>query len=498
MEIFREARMVRLRSHHDKYLVADENEEFVSQERDGNSQRAKWRVEFVNGSNVIRLKSCYGKYLTASDSCLYLRLIGKKVIQTFPRKLDSSVEWEPIREGVQVKLRSRYGYFLRANGGIPPWRNSITHNIPRRSATQDWILWEVEVVQQMEEEDAQTQQESIGAWHWSHPISRSTSSCSESEIFMSAHPSPMHSPNTSPRTFPKESPNMFSTISLESSPNMSPRTSPKQSHNMSPKFYLNLPPKMSPKALPYVSPKFYLNLSSKMSPKDLPDMSPNPYPNLSPKMSPKALPNMSPNLYPNLSPKMSPKVLPSMSVRTSPNLSPKMSPKVLPSVSVRTAPNLSRKVSPKVLTNMSVRTSPRLSPEVSARTSQNLSANMSSRMSLRHQISEGLMGNPMPMKSEGRLIWYKVAGENFAEMDETLPEGKSFHFKGTEVEELRSKLAEETGLVDKGFIMCSRNPFNGRLYPLKLDLPPNDAPMNLFVVPSSSEVAKEIATWDSP
>ncbi|RHN41155.1 hypothetical protein MtrunA17_Chr8g0363011 [Medicago truncatula] len=47
--------------------------------------------------------------------------MGQKVIQTLPRRLDSSVEWE----GAQVKLKTRYGNFLRGNGGLLPWRNSV-------------------------------------------------------------------------------------------------------------------------------------------------------------------------------------------------------------------------------------------------------------------------------------------------------------------------------------------------------------------------------------
>ncbi|GAA0143793.1 hypothetical protein LIER_04394 [Lithospermum erythrorhizon] len=47
----------------------------------------------------------------------------------------------PIREGVSVKLKTRYGNYLRANGGLPPWKNSFTHDIPHRH--RDWILWAV-------------------------------------------------------------------------------------------------------------------------------------------------------------------------------------------------------------------------------------------------------------------------------------------------------------------------------------------------------------------
>lgn len=148
MDLFHNAKAVRLKSSHDKYLVAEEDEESVTQARNGSSKSAKWTVESVeNSDTIIRLKSCYGKYLTASNQPFLLGMTGRKVLQTLPNRLDSSVEWEPIRENGAVKLKTRYGHFLRANGGLPPWRNSVTHDIPHRTATQDWIFWEVHVVE---------------------------------------------------------------------------------------------------------------------------------------------------------------------------------------------------------------------------------------------------------------------------------------------------------------------------------------------------------------
>ncbi|XP_022725267.1 uncharacterized protein LOC111281823 isoform X2 [Durio zibethinus] len=148
MDLFLNAKAVRLRSHHDKYLLAEEDEESVTQDRNGSSKNARWTVEFVPGSqNIIRLKSSYNRYLTASNQPFLLGMTGRKVTQTLPRRLDSSVEWEPIREGSQVKLKTRYGNFLRANGGLPPWRNSVTHDIPHRTATQDWVLWDVDIME---------------------------------------------------------------------------------------------------------------------------------------------------------------------------------------------------------------------------------------------------------------------------------------------------------------------------------------------------------------
>ncbi|WOL04996.1 hypothetical protein Cni_G13719 [Canna indica] len=145
MEFFAQAKTVRLKSHHDKYLVA-EDAEHVTQDRDGTGRDARWSVERVEDApNIIRLRSWQGRYLTATDEpCL---VTGKKVRLTLPLRLDSSVEWEPLREGALVKFKTRYGNYLRANGGLPPLRNSVTHNIPHRSSTQDWILWNVEVVE---------------------------------------------------------------------------------------------------------------------------------------------------------------------------------------------------------------------------------------------------------------------------------------------------------------------------------------------------------------
>ncbi|KAJ9135198.1 hypothetical protein P3X46_032407 [Hevea brasiliensis] len=147
MELFRKAKVIRLRSHHDKFLLADDDEESVSQDRNGAVMNARWTVEILEKAYGIRLKSCYGKYLTASNMPFLLGMTGKKVLQSLPRRLDSSVEWEPIREGVQVKLKTRYGQYLRANAGLPPWRNQITHDVPYRSSTQDWILWDIDIVE---------------------------------------------------------------------------------------------------------------------------------------------------------------------------------------------------------------------------------------------------------------------------------------------------------------------------------------------------------------
>ncbi|CAI9766762.1 unnamed protein product [Fraxinus pennsylvanica] len=148
MEFFNKAKAVRLQGHLGKYLVAEEDEETVRQSRNGASHKARWTVEFIEGKNtVIRLKSCHGCYLTAVDEPFLLGMTGKKVLQTIPTsKMDTSIEWEPVKEGNYVKLMTREGKFLRANWGTPPWRNSLTHDIPHRTATQNWVLWGVDIV----------------------------------------------------------------------------------------------------------------------------------------------------------------------------------------------------------------------------------------------------------------------------------------------------------------------------------------------------------------
>ncbi|KAJ6844654.1 uncharacterized protein M6B38_290930 [Iris pallida] len=149
MELFKSAKAVRLRSHHNKYLVAEEDEESVRQDRSGSSRGARWTVELVDRSpGHLRLKSCYGRYLSASGDPFLLGMTGRRVLQAVPaRPDDPSVEWEPVRDGFQARLKTRCGHFLRANGGLPPWRNSVTHDTPHRTSTQNWVLWDVEILE---------------------------------------------------------------------------------------------------------------------------------------------------------------------------------------------------------------------------------------------------------------------------------------------------------------------------------------------------------------
>lgn len=165
MEYFQKAKAVRLRSRHGKYLWADDDEVLVSQNRNGSKRNSVWTVELDEETSSVRLKSCYDCYLTATDVPFLLGMTGKKVLQMKLVDLESSVDWKPIKEGLSIKLKIRYGNYLRANGTIPPWRNSVTHDVPHRTMTQDWILWEVETVENISG-DSSFEEESSSSKIW--------------------------------------------------------------------------------------------------------------------------------------------------------------------------------------------------------------------------------------------------------------------------------------------------------------------------------------------
>ncbi|XP_058193355.1 uncharacterized protein LOC131310385 [Rhododendron vialii] len=156
MKLFHNAKAVRLRGNHNKYLSAEQDEISVTQDESSFSRNVRWTVEFSSESeNKIRLKSCcYGKYLTASNKRFLLGLTGRKVLQ-MAGCLDSSVEWEPIQDSGRdrVKLRTQDGNFLRANGGVPPWLDSVTHDVPW--VLQDLVLWDVDVVEIVSDQSPQ-------------------------------------------------------------------------------------------------------------------------------------------------------------------------------------------------------------------------------------------------------------------------------------------------------------------------------------------------------
>ncbi|KAK1381312.1 DUF569 domain-containing protein [Heracleum sosnowskyi] len=115
MEFFNK-KAIRLKSHLNKYLVASDDQESVRQSRNGFSPKATWLVYPVNDAgDLIRLKTCYGKYLSASNSAFLLGMTGNKVEQKFPK---SNVDFsgEPEHDGFHVNLKGFGGGYLRGFG----------------------------------------------------------------------------------------------------------------------------------------------------------------------------------------------------------------------------------------------------------------------------------------------------------------------------------------------------------------------------------------------
>jgi hypothetical protein len=85
-----------------------------------------------------------------------------------------------------------------------------------------------------------------------------------------------------------------------------------------------------------------------------------------------------------------------------------------------------------------------------------------------------------------RRIFYTVAeddGEVLAQDDETFG---SFLFKGHSLAELTEALQLETG-IDEDIVLCMRNPLTQKLYKMRLQLPPNKAPLSVVVVRHDSQ-----------
>ncbi|XP_060671275.1 uncharacterized protein LOC125423151 [Ziziphus jujuba] len=156
MESFRKAKKVRLRNRHGKYMVAKDNESSVVLDRNGLLERAKWTVEFVKGSNSVRLKSCYNKYLTISCDRLAPLSKGRKVEQTSLSFDDPYVQWQPIQDGEHIKLKSQQGFLRGYTGWYRLLRDKIGDYTSDETQRSD-LRWKVETAESLEgHEDTRT------------------------------------------------------------------------------------------------------------------------------------------------------------------------------------------------------------------------------------------------------------------------------------------------------------------------------------------------------
>lgn len=94
--------------------------------------------------------------------------------------------------------------------------------------------------------------------------------------------------------------------------------------------------------------------------------------------------------------------------------------------------------------------------------------------------------------SDYRRIFYTVAednGEVFAHDDDTFG---SFLFRGHTLMELTEALQLETG-IDEDVVLCMRNPITSKLYKMRLQLPPNRAPLSVVIVRHNSQFGRTLS-----
>ncbi|XP_039019911.1 uncharacterized protein LOC120151576 [Hibiscus syriacus] len=516
MEIFTKAKSVKLRSHLGKYLVADDDQETVRQSRNSSGRRARWFVEFVHDKpNVIRLMSCHGKYLTATDMPFLLGMTGNKVLQTAPDKMDWKLQWEPIRDGFQIKFKTWCGKFLRANGGTPPWRNSITHDDPHAGATRRWVLWDVEVVQVPESESVMEYISSVSSFP---SVSDEVLDALSDDILGSVPQSPTSvvSSFNSPR---------FSMISTGSS-----KLSPKQTNSN--KYRRGMDLFLNAKAVRLRShhDKYLVAEEDEESvSQDRSGSSKNSrwtvefVPGLENIIRLKSLYNkyLTASNQPFLLGMTGRKVIQSLPRRLDSSVEwepiregnkvklktrygnflrangglPLWRNSVTHDIPHRTATQdwvfVDVDIIEIQIKSPSSGHQPSAPPHADSLNFESTSPSAVSAQSghySRQESSDSYVGSPP--KTEGRTIYYHIADDN-GEVDDEAVEGYCLSFKGNDVAELTHKIMEETGLED--IVVCTRSPLNGTLFPLRLQLPPNNADMHVVVVPLASKVARNFA-----
>ncbi|XP_034690259.1 uncharacterized protein LOC117917899 [Vitis riparia] len=489
MELFRTAKAVTLRSHLDKYLVADDDKETVRQSRNGLSRKAKWLVE--GSGHVIRLKSCHGRYLTASDTAYLLGMTGKKVTQTVPGNTsDALIEWEPIRDGFQVKFKTRGGKFLRANGGTPPWRNSVTHDYPNSSATRNWILWDVEPVEVPEVDPVADYLSSLSSFSsisddlfGSEPASPMSITATEPfglsskriamELFHNAKAVRLRSHHDKYLLADDDEESVIQDRSGSSKTARWTVELVKDADNI-----IRLRSCFN-KYLTASNQPFLLGMTGRKVLQTRPGRLDS-----SVEWEPVKEGNRIKlrTRYGNF-------------LRANGGLPPWRN-SVTHDVPHRTATQdwILWVVD---IVEIQIR-SPTAKPPLqslshsdsfaSASDSSSPSSVSLHPASFSRQESNDSLENSPP-KTEGRTIYYHVADDN-GNVDDSAG-GQYFTLKENGVFELTRRLEEETGLED--IIVCSRSNLNGKLYPLRLQLPPNNATMHVIVIQASSKAARSFA-----
>ena len=90
-----------------------------------------------------------------------------------------------------------------------------------------------------------------------------------------------------------------------------------------------------------------------------------------------------------------------------------------------------------------------------------------------------------PKSTVVRRIFYSVADDNGEALAIEDEDWGSFLFPGHSLKVLTEQLQIETG-IDDDIILCARHPLSAKLYRMRLELPPNKAPMHVVIVKAHS------------
>lgn len=400
----------------------------------------------------------YDLYLMASDYAFLLGATGKKVIQSFASKADSSLEWELVAAGTFVKLKTKGDKFLRANGGVPPYRNSVTHDVPVLASNYHVVQWEVEVVRKLDSQ--------------SLPASRVPSPNQVPPA--RSHSPPMHPRRADSSYDPEASvpPPMYNRNSREKRS----QSAPTEDFFPAPSEYSSSP---SERLSPISSPPrdrrnapsagdAHKSLPKPKRPHEHFDSSDLPARNAQPSTQPLENADTADDYS-------------SSSEASSPVPNQR-------SAQHRHRTTMSE-LPPQLSSNDDYDSPPSELPSPRTRL-QNLKIDQGE-IAGRGKASPRTPSAKSP--SDVRRIFYSIAeddGEVLAHDDETFG---SFLFKGHSLQELTEQLQLETG-IDEDIILCMRNPLTQKLYRMRLQLPPNKAPLSLVIVRTNSEFGKIFAT----
>ncbi|XBJ19139.1 hypothetical protein VPH35_010162 [Triticum aestivum] len=145
MELFKDPRSVRLRSHLGTYLCALDGGA-VSHGYRRNSRGTVWAVELA-GDDYVRLQGHRGLYLGATE--LPADVLGRGrgtraccgvVLGSPTCPNDNAFLWSPLREGELLALSGPYGRLLRARFGHTAQDNAVTVDLDANPEESSWVV----------------------------------------------------------------------------------------------------------------------------------------------------------------------------------------------------------------------------------------------------------------------------------------------------------------------------------------------------------------------